>query len=109
MRASEMNGRAIGAAFPSCWIFVQNVNSKPRNILDAVLRSRGRLTPWFFYISLWLSSLLAIWMSRGWIALFLSGQVFSAGNWLLKNLARKTLPAFSPSAESTEPVRRSLR
>jgi hypothetical protein len=50
----------------------------------------ARMMNWFFCIGLWLSLLAAIWISRGWIGLFFSGQVISAGVCLIKSLARRT-------------------
>jgi hypothetical protein len=40
--------------------------------------------------SLWLSLILAIWMGRGWIALFFSGQLLCAGASVAKKLALRT-------------------
>jgi len=48
-------------------------------------------------LSLWISLLAAIWFVRGWIGLFLSGQVLSAGACLLQILTRRTCHAFSAS------------
>lgn len=46
-------------------------------------------------VSLWISLLLAIWMSRGWIGLLFSGQLLSTGAYLFQKLARRTQLAFS--------------
>jgi hypothetical protein len=51
----------------------------------------------FFYFSLWLSLLLALWFTRGWLGLFFSGQVLSVCAYLVKGLARGTQMAFSVS------------
>ena len=48
-----------------------------------------RMANWFFCLTVWLSSLAAIWMSRGWIGLFVSGQVLSACTFLFKGLGRR--------------------
>jgi hypothetical protein len=42
----------------------------------------------FLCLSLWLSFLLALWLTRGWLGLFLSGQVLSSCAYLAKRLAR---------------------
>jgi hypothetical protein len=67
----------------------------------AMLRSyiATQLMNGFFCISLWLSLALAVWMARGWLGLLFSGQVLSAGTYLIKGLARKTQHAFSPCGE----------
>jgi hypothetical protein len=49
-----------------------------------------------FCIGVWISSLVAIWISRGWVGLFLSGQVLSAGTLLWKG---------TPSRPQSEPCR----
>jgi hypothetical protein len=46
-------------------------------------------------LSLWLSLAAAIWLARGWIGLFFSGQIVSAGAYLLKILFKRTCHAFS--------------
>lgn len=48
-------------------------------------------------LTLWISLLAAIWFVRGWIGLFFSGQVLSAGACLLQILAKRTNYAFSAS------------
>lgn len=48
-------------------------------------------------LGLWVSLLVAIWFVRGWIGLFFSGQVLSAGACLLQILAKRTSYAFSAS------------
>ena len=48
-----------------------------------------------FCLSLWMSLLLAIWLTRGWIGLLFSGQLFSAGARLLETLSKGTQYAFS--------------
>ncbi len=45
-------------------------------------------------LSLWMSILVAIWFVRGWIGLFFSGQVLSAGICLFQILAKRTHYAF---------------
>jgi len=49
------------------------------------------------WLSLWISLLVAIWFVRGWIGLFFSGQVLSAGACLFQILTRRTCHAFSES------------
>lgn len=48
-------------------------------------------------LTLWISLLVAIWFVRGWIGLFFSGQVLSAGACTLQILARRTCHALSAS------------
>jgi hypothetical protein len=59
---------------------------------------KSNLAAWaansFFYASLWLSLLAAIWLSRGWIGLFFSGQVLCAGSCLVQRLVKRTQYAF---------------
>jgi hypothetical protein len=102
MKGSSIERCAGGGAVSLSWMFGHNVDSK------AGCAARGadhwaRIGPWIFYISLWISSLVAVFLSRGWLALFMSGQALSACKWLLRNLAKKTAPALSPSTESSEP------
>ena len=46
-------------------------------------------------LSLWMSLLVAIWLTRGWIGLLFSGQLFSAGAKLFGTLSKRTQYAFS--------------
>jgi hypothetical protein len=46
-------------------------------------------------LSLWMSLLVAIWLTRGWIGLLFSGQLFSAGVKLFGALSERTQHAFS--------------
>jgi hypothetical protein len=46
-------------------------------------------------LSLWMSLFVAIWVTRGWIGLLFSGQLFSAGAKLFKTLSKRTQYAFS--------------
>ncbi len=48
-----------------------------------------------FCLSLWMSLLIAIWLTRGWIGLLFSGQLFSAGTRLFEKLSKRTQYAFS--------------
>ena len=68
---------------------------------------RSNVAAWaansFFYASLWLSLLAAIWLSRGWIGLFFSGQVLCAGSCLVQRLVKRTQYAFfANTTTSTE-------
>ncbi len=54
---------------------------------------------WFFCFSLWFSLLLALWMTRGWIGVFFSGQVLSTGTWLVKKLTQRTQAAWSARSD----------
>jgi len=61
----------------------------------------SRMATWlsngFFCVSLWISLLIAIWLCRGWVGLFFSGQILSAATYVFQRLARKTQNAFSLS------------
>lgn len=46
-------------------------------------------------LSLWMSLLVALWLTRGWIGLLFSGQLFSAGAKLFETLSKRTQYAFS--------------
>ena len=46
-------------------------------------------------LSLWMSLLVAIWLTRGWIGLLFSGQLLSAGAKLFATLSKRTQYAFS--------------
>jgi hypothetical protein len=46
-------------------------------------------------LSLWMSLLVAIWLTRGWIGLLFSGQLFSVGAKLFETLSKRTQYAFS--------------
>jgi hypothetical protein len=47
-----------------------------------------------FCLSVWISLFAAIWLSRGWIGLFFSGQVLSAGGYVVQRLFKRTRYAF---------------
>jgi hypothetical protein len=65
----------------------RNVQNRPAVIFLFFRRLRGM--SWFFYLTVfWLSWVAAMWMSRGWLGLFVSGQVLSAGTCRLKGPAR---------------------
>jgi hypothetical protein len=46
-------------------------------------------------LSLWMSLLIAIWLTRGWIGLLFSGQLLSASAKLFESLSKRTQYAFS--------------
>jgi hypothetical protein len=46
-------------------------------------------------LSIWMSLLVAIWLTRGWIGLLFSGQLLSAGATLFETLSKRTHYAFS--------------
>jgi hypothetical protein len=71
------------------------VKIRPAAVLP--LFNHLRMANWFFCLTVWLSSLAAIWMSRGWIGLFVSGQVLSAGAFLFKGLGRRPPSCVSSS------------
>ncbi|MGB7265984.1 MAG: hypothetical protein WBC92_10765 [Terracidiphilus sp.] len=61
--------------------------------------SRNGLTAYatnaIFCLSLWMSLFIAIWLTKGWIGLLLSGQVLCAGTHLFEILTKRTHYAFS--------------
>ena len=67
-------------------------------LLRAVADGNGigtRFTNQCLVAGLWLSALFAIWVTRGWIGLFLSGQVLSLTTCLFRGLTRGTQSAFA--------------
>jgi hypothetical protein len=76
----------------------------PENTLAAIRHSpvAAGVMSGFFCLSLWLSLALALWMARGWLGLVFSGQVLSAGTYLVKGLAKKTNLAFSLNAGAAQ-------
>jgi hypothetical protein len=62
------------------------------SIRDSI--SFARLTNGIFCLSLWISLLAAIWVSRGWIGLFFSGQVLSTVTYLFQRILKRTQYAF---------------
>lgn len=48
-----------------------------------------------FCLSLWMSLLIAIWLTRGWIGLLFSGQLLSAGARIFETLSKRTQHAFT--------------
>ena len=46
-------------------------------------------------LSLWVSLLVAIWLTRGWLGLLFSGQLFSIGARLFGTLSKRTAYALS--------------
>ena len=105
-------GKAVSAyegadAAKARWEFLRNTNPcRPEDKVTIFGSHYGRrMMRWIFCVSLWLSSVLAIWLVRGWIGLFFSGQVLSAGVYLWKGLARRTQRAYSPNGESLRTTR----
>jgi hypothetical protein len=90
-----MNGNQIyrhldAARVPAWWEYLVNADWRLRNLQEPpaaaiALLGRLRMMSWFFCLTVWLSSLAAIWMSRGWIGLFVSGHLLSAGASLFKS------------------------
>jgi hypothetical protein len=109
MKARQIGQCTSGATASFRWMSSQTVYSKTRHAFGAILGcyNRMQVMPWFFCISLWLSSLLALSMSRGWIALFFSGQMVSSAQWLFKSLVRRTWSGISP--EPIKPLERVMR
>jgi hypothetical protein len=94
----------IDAQAPAPWrlLFAQANRSVSRNSTTG-LTAPGRtqmltyITNLISWLSLWIPLLTAIWLCRGWIGLFCSGQVLSAGACLFQILAKRTCYAFSAS------------
>ena len=114
MNANQYYGFLDLARFPARWASLVNadlrlrkVHNLPAAFISSV--SRLRMLSWFFCVTVWVSSLGAIWMSRGWIGLFVSGQVLSAGTCLFKDLARRTPSSVSSSNRAERAFRRDTR
>lgn len=58
--------------------------------LSRVLRDHRTAGDWLFPLSLWFSSMILLWMSQGWIALFFCGQMFPLASWVMKRLVKRT-------------------
>jgi hypothetical protein len=112
MNANDSIGHPVMPSFPAVWAIQLKAEPEGQwNSLARIMRlasnaiNRYGMTAgmmnWFFCISLWLSLLFALWMSRGWMGLLFSGQVLSAGTCLVKRMVRKTQLAFSPDSGST--------
>ena len=56
------------------------------------------LTNGVLCLSLWMSLIAAIWLIKGWIGLFFSGQVLSTGFCLFETLFKRTHYAFSANS-----------
>jgi hypothetical protein len=100
----SMNARPIDQCTDECALWprllcAQQIDSPRQRAIPASV-TKSRIWPWIFGFSLWFSSVLAIWMSRGWLALLMSGQLLSVSGWLFRNLARKTQTGLSSSAPS---------
>ena len=71
----------------------------PTPIFRLAAQRRTRLTACasslIFCLSLWMSLLIAVWLTRGWIGLLFSGQLLSAGTKLFESLWKRTRYAFS--------------
>src|SRR5579863_844058 len=100
MNVVHIEGRSENA-FSFCPKAPQNTkrqSADPTSPLPSVL---FRMMPWFFSISLGISSLLALWTTHGLMALFLSGQFLSAGSWVFRVIAGKTIqPCFAQATAS---------
>ena len=92
MNANHIEGHGDDT-FPFWQISPREATARRRSAEKSLISSTWtRVGPWLFFICLWMSSLLALWMSRGLLALFLSGQLFSAGSWLFRSFAKKARP-----------------
>jgi hypothetical protein len=66
----------------------------------------GRLMDWFCCLSLWFSLPLSIWLSTGWIGLFLHWQVMPGAACLFEKLTRRqelVVPGGGTSEPSAQP------
>jgi hypothetical protein len=95
MRARRILARAEVAPYPMGWAPMLDAGQELRRMragFEAVIRlcRSSRMMGWLLCASLWVSSLVAIWMSLGWIGLFMSGHVLSAGTYWMKGLAKRT-------------------
>jgi hypothetical protein len=82
-------------------------SGKPHRASSANCRSAfvTSLSNGLLCVSLWLSLLLAIWLTRGWLGLLFSGQALSAGAYLVKGMARRTQLAFSLDSGTIPQIR----
>lgn len=95
MRARRIVVRAEVAPYPMGWAPMLDAGQELRRVragFEAVIRfgSSSRMMSWLLCASLWVSSLVTIWMTLGWIGLFMSGHVLSAGAYWMKGLAKRT-------------------
>jgi hypothetical protein len=95
MKARLIVARAEAVAYPMGWAPILDVGQEVRRLragFETVIRlcTRSRMMGWVLCASLWISSLLVIWMSVGWMGMFLSGHLLSAGTYWMKGLARRT-------------------
>lgn len=93
MKANQINGAAPIASCPTGQASFLSADWRLRDLRSAsesALSSynRLRIMSLLFSIGVWLSSLAAIWMSRGWIGLLLSGHLLSTAAGLCKGLPR---------------------
>ena len=114
MNANQYYGRLDITRFPVWWASLVNADfrlRKVQNLPAAFISSvsRLRMLSWFFCVTVWVSSLAAIWMSRGLIGLFVSGQVLSAGACLFKDLAKRTPSSVSSSNRAERAFHRDTR
>ena len=99
-RCAEEAALSLPGLSPS-WVFSHNVASKACRTLGGRV-NLARLQSWLFCLCLWFSSLLVIFMSPGWLAPFISGQVLFTGSWLFERLVRKTWATLSSPAETVK-------
>lgn len=77
---------------------VRDRRSRAARPWRTVASSPGFWMSSFFGIAVWFSSLAALWMSRGWMGLFVSGQLLSAATYLWRGLGRR-IPNRVPLSE----------
>jgi hypothetical protein len=80
------------------WVEAKHQMS-PTQIFRPAAQRSTRMTAYasnlILCLSLWISLLFAIWLTKGWIGLLFSGQLLSAGARLFETLSKRTHYAFS--------------
>lgn len=107
MKANQINGAAPIASFPSRQTSFLSADWRLhdlRSAAESVLSSYKRISMMslLFSIGIWLSSLAALWMSRGWIGLLMSGQLLSTAAGLCRGLPKIPQAGFR-GIESAKP------
>ena len=83
----------VEATWPPYRVEAKHRMSPPPNLrLNAQTRSgmAAYTANLMLCLSLWISLLAAIWLTRGWIGLLFSGQLFSVGARLFGMLSKRT-------------------
>ena len=104
MRVRPIESRVVAVPYPVGRMPMLDAREAAGRVwagISAVMRvgSSSRMMGWLFCASLWVSSLLAVWMTLGWIGLFMSGHVLSAGTYWVRGLAKRTPAALAPGTK----------